>query len=55
MSKTFVGRLIALGVGTAALGAYILFYRPWQEHWGATEGGGHNAATVQRGLPEPDM
>ena len=37
MRKTFVSGLITLGAGTAALGTYILVYRPWEQHWGATD------------------
>jgi len=37
MRKTFVSGLIILGAGTAAVGTYLLVYRLWQEHWGATE------------------
>jgi hypothetical protein len=37
MRKTFVSGLITPVAGIIALGAYLLVYRPWQEHWGATE------------------
>ncbi|HVB74122.1 MAG TPA: hypothetical protein VNE38_11265 [Ktedonobacteraceae bacterium] len=45
MRKTLVSGLIALGAGTAAVGAYLLVFLPWQRRWGAT------GEEVQRTLP----
>jgi hypothetical protein len=49
MRKTFVSGLITLGAGTAALGAYILVFRPWHLRWGATE------EEIARVMPEDEF
>ena len=35
MARRIMGNIIM--VGAAGLGAYILFFRPWQHRWGATD------------------
>ena len=47
MAKKFM-RTVAT-VGAAGLGAYVLFFRPWQRRWGATD------EEVQRTLPGDEL
>ena len=47
MAIKFARRLIT--VSAAALGAYILLFRPWQHRWGATD------EEVKRTLPGDEL
>jgi hypothetical protein len=54
MSKTFVSGLLALGAATAAVGAYLLVFLPWQHRWGATDEEVHRTLPGDDQVPHPD-
>ena len=55
MRKTFVSELLALGAGTAAVGAYILVFLPWQRRWGATDEEVCRTLPGDEQVPHPDI
>ena len=54
MSKTLVSGLIALVAATAAVGAYLLLFLPWQHRWGATGEEVHRTLPGDNQVPHPD-
>ncbi len=54
MRKAFASGLIALAAGTAAVGAYILVFLPWQHRWGATDEEVHRTLSGDDQIPHPD-
>jgi hypothetical protein len=54
MRKAFASGLIALAAGTAAVGAYILVFLPWQHRWGATDEEVHRTLPGDDQIPHPD-
>lgn len=55
MRKTFVSGLLALGAGTAAVGAYILVFLPWQRRWGASDEEVIRTLPGDDQIPHPDI
>lgn len=54
MRKARVRGLLALGAGTAAVGAYLLVVLPWEHRWGATDEEVQRTLPGDERIPHPD-